>query len=112
MTAAAGQEATKHQLHFESAEIPFTLVRTRRRKRSLQISVGLDLEVTVKAPEAYPLKVILEVLGTRGAWIVRQLERVRQFNAQTHSQAYASGTPYYFLGRPYRLKVVQATGRR
>jgi len=102
---------TNNGLEFHTARrgnitIDFHLRRSDR--RTLAISVQPDLSVVVTAPlKAEIEKVILKVRN-RAGWIRRQQSYFRDFLPKTPPRQYVSGETHCYLGRQYRLKVVEA----
>jgi predicted metal-dependent hydrolase len=98
--------AGAHTVAYGTTTIHYELIYARR--KTLAIHVYPDGAVEVKAPLETPLDQIERLVLKRAAWIVRQQ---RQF--QTYAQPnplprrYVSGESYRYLGRQYRLKVVE-----
>lgn len=103
---SGAQDPSHHVVRFGSAEIPFKLTQSHR--KSLKIIVSPDQQVTVEAPGDCPLEEVLERVQKRGGWIVRQFEYVRRFQPLPTPRRYISGETHLYLGRQYRLKVIQA----
>jgi predicted metal-dependent hydrolase len=76
-------------------------------RRSLAISVAPDLQVSVIAPPDADLAVIAAKVRSRAAWIVRQQRELAQYLPRTPPRQYRSGETHRYLGRQYRLKVVE-----
>lgn len=97
---------TKYTVQFGSVTIPYAV--THSRSKSLKITVSPDREVAVVAPVGTPLERIAERVAHRGGWIVRQLEHFRRYPPAPAPRRYVSGETHLYLGRQYRLKVIQA----
>jgi predicted metal-dependent hydrolase len=95
---------------YGSRRIAFTL--ERRDRTTLEISVEPDASVTVVAPIATPIEEILKRLRRRASWIVRQQTFFYQFMPRTPPRSYVPGETHRYLGRAYRLKVVQSVAQR
>lgn len=98
--------SSRHAVKFGSTEIPFTL-RYEARK-DLKITVSPDMHVHVEAPDGCSLDTVLAKVEGRAAWIIRRLERIRQFQPLPAQRRYVSGETHLYLGRQYRLKIQQA----
>lgn len=102
MIALAGTQS----IAYGTTTIQYELIYAKR--KTLAIHVYPDGVVEVKAPLDTPLAQIERIVLKRAAWIVRQQ---RQF--QTYAvpnplpRRYVSGESYRYLGRQYRLKVVE-----
>ena len=90
--------------------IPFTL--ERRARETLEISVEPDASVTVVAPMATTMEDIQKRLRRRASWIVRQQTFFHQFMPRTPPRTFVPGETHRYLGRAYRLKVVQSVAQR
>jgi predicted metal-dependent hydrolase len=79
----------------------------RRSRKTLSITVTPGLEVEVVAPIDATLEQILEKLRKRAPWIQRQLQFFAQYQPRTPERRYIAGETHLYLGRQYKLKVVQ-----
>ncbi len=77
------------------------------RCKTIAIEVCPDQAVLVTAPEGSEPSVIETVLHKRANWIVKQQQRFSQYTPWDVPQAYVSGESYRYLGRQYRLKVIE-----
>ena len=94
-----------HCLQYGEQEIRYVIVR--RRRKTLEIAVEPDASVVVVAPLDAPLNAIETKLRKRAAWITRQQHYFSQFFPRTPERKFVSGETHLYLGRQYRLKVVQ-----
>ena len=94
----------KDYIEFGSKKIEFHLEFTGR--KSLGITVTPALEVLVKAPVDTPNDKIKEKLYKRAPWILKQLSFFLSFHPKTPTRKFVSGETHLYLGRQYRLKIV------
>jgi predicted metal-dependent hydrolase len=104
MNAGSGQGL--HFVLFGGERIEFLLRRSNR--RTLAITVQPDLGVLVTAPRKAALDTVLGKVRKRAGWIRRQQRFFRELLPQTPPGRYVSGETHRYLGRQYRLKVVEA----
>lgn len=97
-------------LPYGDGEIAFRL--ERRERKTLAISVGPNAEVEVVAPKSASLEKILEKVRKRAPWIQRQQRFFSQFRPRTPERQYIAGETHLYLGRQYKLKVVQHIQQR
>lgn len=90
---------------YGSGEIAFRL--ERRQRKTLAISVDPNASVEVVAPIDAPIEQVLEKVRKRGAWIRRQQRYFVQFQPRTPERQYVGGETHLYLGRQYKLKVVE-----
>jgi predicted metal-dependent hydrolase len=94
-----------HEVRFGKQRIPFSL-EFRDRER-LAISVHPDRTVTVAAPNSRSMEEVIERVQRRAAWIVKQRAYFDQFHPLTPTRMFVAGETHLYLGRQYRLKVVE-----
>jgi predicted metal-dependent hydrolase len=92
-------------IQFGSKQIVFHLEYSNR--KSLGITVKPDLSVLVKAPVDTSLEKVKEKLRKKAPWIIRQQSFFLCFHPRTPARKYISGETHLYLGRQYRLKVIQ-----
>ncbi|MFF9164616.1 M48 family metallopeptidase [Streptomyces longwoodensis] len=95
----------RHRFSYGSHIVEFTIVR--RNRETLAISVEPDKSVVVAAPQTVPVDAIVQRVRKRARWIVRQQDYFAQFAPRTPARRFLSGETHLYLGRQYRLKVVQ-----
>lgn len=92
-------------IEYGRTRIDFRIVR--RRRKTLEIAVEPDASVVVAAPLDAPIGAIAVKVRKRAAWIRRQQRFFSQFMPRTPERRYVAGETHLYLGRQYRLKVVQ-----
>ncbi|MDD5140546.1 MAG: SprT family zinc-dependent metalloprotease [Verrucomicrobiales bacterium] len=97
---------TNHEIKFSGKRIEFRLQRSGR--RTLAITVRPDLAVVVTAPQGASLETVTAKVRKRANWIRRQQDFFADFLPQNPPRRYVSGETHRYLGRQYRLKVVEA----
>ncbi|WP_051963271.1 M48 family metallopeptidase [Deinococcus misasensis] len=94
------------QVQYGTLSLHYTLHYVRR--KTLAIHVESNGDVVVEAPEGVPLRKIREAVKTKAAWIQAQKREVTQLASPLPEREYVSGESYRYLGRQYRLKVMEA----
>jgi predicted metal-dependent hydrolase len=95
----------RHQVQYGETTIEFLLSYAPR--QTLNISVHPDLKVTVTAPENAPFEAIEAKVLQRARWILRQQRELELYLPHIPPRQYVSGETHRYLGRQYRLKVVE-----
>lgn len=90
---------------FGSKTIEFRLEYSTR--KSLGITVTPDLDVVVKAPLDTLLERIQEIVRKKAPWIIKQQSFFLTFYPKTTARQFVNGETHLYLGRQYRLKVVE-----
>jgi predicted metal-dependent hydrolase len=83
------------------------LVLRRSKRRTLAITVQPDASVVVTAPEGVGPDAIRARVRKRARWIRRQQEYFSRFLPKLPPRRYVSGETHRYLGRQYRLKVME-----
>jgi predicted metal-dependent hydrolase len=91
---------------YGTTEIEYEL--TYAQRKTLGISVRPDLKVVVKAPEGTPLEEIEARVLKRAPWILKQQKDFEHYLPHLPPRQYVSGETHRYLGRQYRLKVVES----
>ena len=100
-------EMHAYQLKYGGRTIEYNLLFCDR--KTMEIAVLPDCSVIVKAPLDAGMDLIESKLAKRARWIVRQMNYFGQFNPKTPERCYVSGETHLYLGRQYRLKIVQGS---
>lgn len=95
----------RREITYGSQRIAYTV--TPRARRTLEIAVEPDGKVVVAAPQDADSEAIDDKVRQRAAWILRQQRYFDQFRPRTPDRLYIAGETHLYLGRQYRLKVVQ-----
>ena len=103
-------DVTHNIIEFGSRTIEFDLVFEER--RHLKIDVHPDGRVVVHAPEGKTIEAVAKRVRGRARWILRQLDYFEQFQPLPSPRQYVSGETHYYLGRQYRLKLVEDRHQR
>ena len=92
-------------LQFGSTRIEYDVSFTRR--KTIAIEVHPDQRVSIIAPDGSEPATIEALLYKRASWILRQQQQFSTYAPQEILRAYVSGESYRYLGRQYRLKVLE-----
>ncbi len=79
----------------------------RRVRKTLEITVKPGLSVVVTAPQGASDSQIQEKVRKRLSWIVKQQKWFRKLGVVTPPRQYLSGESHLYLGKKYRLKVIE-----
>jgi len=91
---------------YGSREIKYDLLFSDR--KTMEIAVEPDTSVLVKAPHNTPIEVIETKIKKRARWIIKQQRFFEQFLPRTPCRRYVGGESHLYLGRTYRLKLVNS----
>ena len=94
-----------HKIQYGKTEIEFKLFYLDR--KTLGIYVNPDMSVVVKAPLDAELSKIFDKVEHRSKWIIRQQKYFRDFHPLTPERKFISGETHLYLGKQYRLKIIE-----
>jgi len=97
---------TTHRLYYGDTLIEYSL--TFARRKTLAISIKPDSSVLVKAPLGTAHSDIEAVVRKRANWILRHQRTFASYPPKASPRQYVSGETHRYLGRQYRLKVIEA----
>ena len=86
-------------------DLEFELRRSSKR-RTVGITVDRDGELILHAPDDLPVEAITRIASDRELWIHSKLATKEQLTASDREREYVSGEGFYYLGRSYRLRIV------
>ena len=87
-------------------------VRESARRRTLEIVVDRDGSLVLATPPAVPLETLEQFVDENRVWVYTRLAE-KEVQARPKSpREYVSGEGFPYLGRSYRLKVVDGVGRQ
>lgn len=91
-------------LDFGGEVVRFIIERTARRK-TVALSVGYD-GVRVLVPSDLSEEKVIAVVQKKAPWLLRKQVAYRELGGPPISKEFVSGETFHYLGRPYRLKVI------
>lgn len=98
-------ETVAGQVQFGEQTIAYTV--TYAKRKTLGITVHPDLSVDVRAPQDTDPTAVAAVVRRRAPWILRQQSEFTTYLPQQPARRYVSGETHRYLGRQYRLKVLE-----
>ncbi|GEN36594.1 M48 family metallopeptidase [Aneurinibacillus danicus] len=96
-----------HHVQYGNTCITFEL--KRKNVKNVNLSIKPDMTIVVSANEQVPLDFICDFVKGKGAWITKHVKNFE--NVQPYKQSpreYVSGESFKYLGKQYRLRVVDA----
>jgi len=96
-----------HTLQYGTTEIAYELRYAPRKTLGITVHPE-DLRVTVSAPEGAAMEDIAAKVHKRAAWILAQQRDLARYLPHLPPRQYLSGETHRYLGKPYRLKVIES----
>ena len=76
------------------------------KRRTIGITVERDGHLILASPPEVPIEALEKVVDDRRFWIYSKLLKKESLNPPTSVKEYVSGEGFYYLGRSYRLMLV------
>lgn len=96
----------KHQIEYANKIIDFVV--KRKKVKNVNLNIKPDMTIEVTANDRVPLDFICDFVKTKGAWILKNVKTFKDVQAFRHSEReYVSGETFKYLGKQYRLRVMQ-----
>jgi predicted metal-dependent hydrolase len=89
---------TFKELSFELRESP--------RRRTVEIAIERDGSLVLVTPPHIPHEELERIVEQRRFWIYSKLIKKESYRAPTGTKTYLPGEGFYYLGRSYRLRLV------
>lgn len=86
-------------------KVDYKLIRSER--KSTTISVERDRSVVVRAPWNAPEEAIIKAVDKKKFWIYQKTNHPQKYHSDSSPQEFISGTSVLYLGRNYRMEVVE-----
>ena len=80
----------------------------RQRRKTASISVKPDGSVQVMVPATLSEQKILELVNRKSLWIRGKIAEFKEIQGKSKEKEYVSGESFTYLGRNYRLKIVNS----
>ena len=92
------------EIQFGLTRIPF-LIRRSTKRATVALTID-DGKLVVTAPVATAIDKLNAVVRHKGAWVVQRIRRARELPPPPSDREFVTGETVLYLGRQYRLKVV------
>jgi len=83
---------------------------TYSKRKTLSMSVERDSSVVVRAPEGTPVEKIHKAVESRKLWLYQKINHKQKYPPCRQHKEFISGETITYLGRNYRLEVVNKAG--
>lgn len=85
-------------------DIQYSLIRSRKRKKTISLQIGRNSEITVYAPYTTSDRDIQRFIEEKRKWIDRSIRKQVAMPAQAEKKSFVTGEPFYYLGQSYPLE--------
>lgn len=89
----------------------YTLVRSRRRKKTLSIQIKRDGTVLIQVPYRTPQRDIDRFFAEKKQWLQKKIAQQQERQAEKQHKTFRSGEPFLYLGKTYPLRIEDRQSR-
>lgn len=98
----------RHQIEYANKIIEFMV--KRKNVKNVNLHVKPDMTIEVSANDKVPIDFILNFVKSKGAWILKHIGEFKDVQPISRSEReYVSGESFKYLGKQYRLRVVETS---
>jgi predicted metal-dependent hydrolase len=97
------------EIWFGKTRIPFQIRRSERRS-TVALTVERPGTLIVTAPAAATIDRLSSLVRSKAPWVIQRLRRASEQLALPTAREFVSGETFRYLGRQYRLRVVEGGG--
>jgi predicted metal-dependent hydrolase len=91
---------------YGTSKIEYSVNRSRQRNTA-EVAVDPKEGVIVTCPQETSDDQVEKIVLKKAPWIISKMKRLGEVAAEPPEREYVSGETYYYLGRGYRLKVIE-----
>lgn len=99
------QKRNSGEIRYGRRVIPYRIIRSPRRKKTIALQVSPAGEVVVRAPARTPRRRIEAVAHSRAEWLTQRLAERERGPVPIRTVEFVNGETFLYLGRHYRLRV-------
>lgn len=96
---------SNHKLVYDGRTIEYEVIR--KDVKNVNLRVKPDLKVVVSASERVPQQFIDDLIYDKAPWILKRINEFKETLTEVTERKYISGESYKYLGKQYRLKVIE-----
>ena len=87
------------------SNIPYTLKKSRKRRKTISLQISDKSELIVTAPHFTSLSEINRFVQEKQNWISKAIQKHKEDAIKTKAKEYINGEMFYYLGESYPLEV-------
>lgn len=97
----------KHEITYGQHKIEYTL--TRKNVSNINLNLKPNLLVEVSANDDVPIEIVNKFVRKKASWILKNTDYFKKTLPETKiEREYVSGETFKYLGKQYRLKVIES----
>ncbi|UMZ74205.1 M48 family metallopeptidase [Natranaerofaba carboxydovora] len=101
-------------LQYENNEfkIQYDVTKSKKRKKTIGITIDTDMKVVVKAPHTAKEEEIKYILQKRSRWIFNKIKELQKVKEPPASKNFVTGEKILFLGEDYPIEIIEVDGKK
>lgn len=103
---------TTQSILLSQTEFELTIIRSKKRRRSVALRVKSPTQLIVNAPHKTSLKFIEDFIYERSRWILARLFELQTTEGKPIGHQYIDGEMFYVLGQQYPLRIIEHNVRK
>jgi predicted metal-dependent hydrolase len=97
-----------HIIGCEEMEPYYTVVRSKKRKKTLSLQVRANGTAVIHVPQRMPITEIEKFMREKERWLRRKIRENGERQKEIKAKKYVTGETFFFLGEPYTLNIEAA----
>ena len=87
------------------SNIPYTLKKSRKRRKTISLQIGDKSELVITAPHFTPISEINRFVQEKQNWISKAIQKHQEEAIKAKAKEYITGEYFYYLGESYPLEI-------
>jgi predicted metal-dependent hydrolase len=89
----------------EKMDLGYTLLRSRKRRKTISLQLGKDGRIVIRAPFFTPRQEIDAFFRAKEPWLRNRLQEREKVQAEHVPRSFTEGDTFFFLGEGYPLRI-------
>lgn len=107
MTLPNNMLTSSQTILIEQTNFELIIVRTKKRRRTVALSIKPPSKLVVRAPYKTAFSFIEEFIFERAKWILARFNELQEKHQHQKNYQYINGEEFYFLGAAYLLQIIE-----
>src|SRR5664280_3445952 len=92
--------------------IPYTLKKSRKRRKTISLQIGNKSELVIAAPHFTPISEINRFVQEKQNWIHQAIQKNKEALIKNKAKEYIPGERFYYLGESFPLETFSEKNER
>lgn len=96
----------RHYVMYSDNKIEYEIIR--KNVKNINLTIKPDTTVVVSASDSVSNEYIEDFIKEKSKWILKNIRYFKDAKSETKSKRYVSGESFRYLGKQYRLKIIES----